>query len=409
MVAILSQIAAAEHYIMSQRSMRHPNEYYTGGAEPDGVWWNPAGLFELKTGNTISTKDFYRLYEGCSPETGDKLTRNTGKTNRSAGLDLTFSADKSVSALWAIAGPELRANIERAHNGAARDALELTVGRYCATTRHGKAGKEVVLADIIAGMWQHGESRAGDPHLHTHCTILNIARSHKDGKFRALNQYPFYKWKKAADAVYSNRIAWRLRTRLGIRMELHGKNNQNIRIANMPKHLKTLWSKRRNQMQRTAQALGFSLQSNPPRAHLLQRHTNVPQAHEDRDTQQARWNDEAAYIDRGTLLHTIVSEIGRHTEFPPPQMRDLTALINALRERSTKTEPIIFFPDLLAAVYLTTPGLLDKDTIETTLLCALRHPTISQLPSKPTAEATAGMAHTRVYTCTPNLNGTPSP
>ena len=58
-------------------SMRHPNEYYTGGAEPDGVWWNPAGLFGLETGNTISTKDFYRLYEGYSPipKTSSRGTR----------------------------------------------------------------------------------------------------------------------------------------------------------------------------------------------------------------------------------------------------------------------------------------------------------------------------------------------
>ena len=79
MIAAIAQAATADYYVMSQRSMRHPNEYYTGGAEPDGVWWNPAGLFGLENGNTISAKDFYRLYEGYSPETGDKLTQNAGK------------------------------------------------------------------------------------------------------------------------------------------------------------------------------------------------------------------------------------------------------------------------------------------------------------------------------------------
>ena len=313
--------------------MRHPNEYYIGGTEPDGVWWNPAGLFGLETGNTISAKDFYRLYEGYSPDTGDKLTQNAGKKNRSAGIDLTFSANKSVSALWAIAGPELRTDIERAHNDAARDVLDLTVGRYCAVTRHGKAGKEIVLADIMAGMWQNGESRAGDPHLHTRCTILNLARSHKNGKFRALHQHPFYRWTKAADAVYGNRLAWRLRTRLGIRMEFHGKNNQNIRIANMPKHLETLWSKRQHQIQKTAHALGISLESNPARAHLLQRHTNAPEADKNRHTRQARWDDESAHIDRDTLLGTIVGDIEHHTELTPKQLRDLTVALNTLPER----------------------------------------------------------------------------
>ena len=48
---------------------------------------------------------------------------------------MTFSADKSVSALWAVADPELRSEIERAHNDAARVALEETVLRHCAYTR----------------------------------------------------------------------------------------------------------------------------------------------------------------------------------------------------------------------------------------------------------------------------------
>ena len=54
---------------------------------------------------------------------------------------MTFSADKSVSALWAIANPELRSEIERAHNDAARVALEETVLRNCAYTRIGKPGR----------------------------------------------------------------------------------------------------------------------------------------------------------------------------------------------------------------------------------------------------------------------------
>ena len=63
------------------------------------------------------------------PTAGDRLTRNAGSEKRSPGLDMTFSADKSVSALWAIADPELRSEIERAHNDAARAALAETVLR----------------------------------------------------------------------------------------------------------------------------------------------------------------------------------------------------------------------------------------------------------------------------------------
>ena len=161
MVATLAQAASAAYYLENQRSFRHPNEYYTAGEEPDGVWFNPKGLFGLADGGRVDSADFHRLYNGFAPDTGDKLTQNAGGERRSAGLDMTFSADKSVSALWAVADPELRSEIERAHNDAARSALEETVLRHCAYTRiRNRAGEiEVLPADISAAMFQHGTSR----------------------------------------------------------------------------------------------------------------------------------------------------------------------------------------------------------------------------------------------------------
>ena len=161
---------------------------------------------DLADGGKVDSSDFHRLYNGFAPNTGGKLTQNAGSERRSAGLDMTFSADKSVSALWAVADPELRAEIERAHNDAARGALEETVLRHCAYTRiRNRDGEiEVLPADISAAMFQHGTSRDNDPQLHTHCVIFNAARTHRDGKYRALHQHPVYTWMKAAGAVYRN-------------------------------------------------------------------------------------------------------------------------------------------------------------------------------------------------------------
>ena len=225
MVATLAQMASAAYYLESQRSFRHPNEYYTAGEEPDGVWWNPCGLFGIADGGRVDGGEFYRLYHGFAPGDGERLTRNAGSEKRSPGLDMTFSADKSVSALWAIADPELRSELERVHNDAARAALAETVLRYCAWTRlQERDGTRVVAADIMGAMFQHGTSRENDPQLHTHCTIFNAARTHRDGKYRALHQHPVYAWMKAAGAVYRNALAWNLRHRLGIRMEQYGRD-----------------------------------------------------------------------------------------------------------------------------------------------------------------------------------------
>ena len=68
MVATLAQAASAAYYLESQRSFRHPNEYYTAGEEPDGVWFNPNGLFGLVDGGKVDSSDFHRLYHGFAPE-----------------------------------------------------------------------------------------------------------------------------------------------------------------------------------------------------------------------------------------------------------------------------------------------------------------------------------------------------
>ena len=47
MVATIGQMASAEYYLESQRSFRHPNEYYTAGEEPDGTRFNTKSLLGL--------------------------------------------------------------------------------------------------------------------------------------------------------------------------------------------------------------------------------------------------------------------------------------------------------------------------------------------------------------------------
>ena len=88
MVATLAQMASAAYYLESQRSFRHPNEYYTAGEEPDGVWWNPCGLFGLADGGKVDGGEVHQLYHGFAPDGGERLTRNAGSEKRSPGLDM---------------------------------------------------------------------------------------------------------------------------------------------------------------------------------------------------------------------------------------------------------------------------------------------------------------------------------
>ncbi len=405
MVATLAQAASAAYYLESQRSFRHPNEYYTAGEEPDGVWFNPAGLLGLENGGKIDSADFQRLYNGFSPDASHRLTRNAGSESRSPGLDMTFSADKSVSALWAIADPELRSRIEDAHNDAARVALEETVFRHCAFTRiRDREGRIRVLpADIAAAMFQHGTSRENDPQLHTHCLVFNAARTQEDGKWRAMHQYPVYSWAKAAGAVYRNALAWNLRERLGVRIEQYGPDGAFTRIEGMPEDLQVFWSKRRKTIVAKAGELGIPTLGNASRMAGVNKLTRAGKSHDnDPEVRHGRWRDEAhGFCEREELIASVTDnrvEIGREA------VRELTERLDDLPAHLAREEAVFRRPDIVEAAANAAAGLIGSEALKTAIERLRRNPEIERLePKKPTAESLAGMVHTEVYSTRHNL------
>ena len=407
MVATLAQAASAAYYLESQRSFRHPNEYYTAGEEPDGVWCNPKGLFGLADGGKVDSSDFHRLYNGFAPNTGGKLTQNAGSERRSAGLDMTFSADKSVSALWAVADPELRAEIEQAHNDAARLALEETMLRHCAYTRiRNRDGEiEVLPADISAAMFQHGTSRDNDPQLHTHCVIFNAARTHRDGKYRALHQHPVYTWMKAAGAVYRNAMAWSLQERLGIRMEQYGKDGEFTCIAGMPGDLTGHWSKRRAAIIEAGRQMGFTVEGNAPRAAAANKITRAGKSPDNNpEIRHRRWRGEAdTFIEREALIVSLSEQGGGY--YTSNRFETLTAVLEDLPDRLTREEAVFRLPDIVERVGQRHRRVVEPcNAVATSIERVLLSPEVVRLTRPPrSAEGRADMAHTRLYSTRHNL------
>ena len=406
MVATLAQAASAAYYLESQRSFRHPNEYYTAGEEPDGVWFNPKGLFGLADGGKVDSSEFHRLYNGFAPNTGGKLTQNAGSERRSAGLDMTFSADKSVSALWAVADPELRAEIERAHNDAARLALEETVLRHCAYTRIRNRDGEIevlprryIRRDVSALELAGTTTRNCIPT----CVIFNAARTHRDGKYRALHQHPVYTWMKAAGAVYRNAMAWSLQERLGIRMEQYGKDGEFTRIAGMPGDLIGHWSKRRAAIIEAAREMGFTVEGNAPRAAAANKITRAGKSPDnDPEIRHGRWRSEAeGYVEREALIASI---LGKAEEITQEQIRALTEVLEDLPYRLTREEAVFRLPDIVERVGNATAGLLNHEAVATSIERVLLSPEVVRLTRPPrSAEGRADMAHTRLYSTRHNL------
>ncbi len=404
MVATIGQMASAEYYLESQRSFRHPNEYYTAGEEPDGTWFNPKGLFGVQDGVKVDSGQFQRLYNGLAPDGSGKLVRGAGGTHRSPGVDMTFSVDKSVSALWAIAEPEMRLKIEAMATAAARAALEDTVLRYCSYTRVQERGKSrPVEADLMGATFVHGTSRENDPQLHVHCTIFNVARTHEDGEWRAHHQYPVYSWKKAAGAMFRANLAWELQQGLGVRMEQYGPNREFTRIVGMPDDLKAFWSKRRKAIVAMAGELGIPSLGNASRMAGINKITREGKSHDnDPEVRHRRWRGEADGFCECEEL--IASVTGHELEISRKAIRELTDRLDDLPAHLAREEAVFRRPDMVEAAANAAAGLMGREAVGTAIERLRRNPEIERLePKKPTAESRAGMVHTEVYSTRHNL------
>ena len=333
--------------------------YYVGGEEPDGVWWNPGGLYGLEDGGTVDARDFRRLYHGFDPTTGKGLTRNSGSERRLPGLDITFSCDKSVSALWAIAGDELREEIAAAHNDACRTALDGIIREHCAWTRKRPKGGdiELVRGELAGAMFQHGTSRDNDPQLHTHCLVFNLVQD-DEGKVRSHYNPPVFRWHKAAGATYRNALAWNLQQRLGVRMERYGKAGEFTRVVGMPEALLAQWSKRRKTIKGMAEGMGFETGANAAAAAALNKATRAAKlAGQGGELRHVAWDLEAAehIEDRQEFVAGLT---GQDVAATIEEITETTERVDRIPADITAHEAVFRLPDVVERTMNATAGVL---------------------------------------------------
>jgi conjugative relaxase-like TrwC/TraI family protein len=267
--------------------------YYVNAGYPAGVWLG-AGLAGvnggagLAVGSVVSEEQMARLFgAGHDPVTGTPLGREypavappadriaakiaqlpadlppaareaeiaaiaaaeKARDSRGAvaGFDLTFSVPKSVSVLWAVSDADVQRAIVTAHHQAVASTIRL-IERDVARTRTGHGGSaRVPVRGLIAAGFDHHDSRAGDPQLHTHVTIANRVQAASDGQWRTLDSRSLYAASVAHSDTYDLLLADNLTRALGMEWEvrLRGRaRNPRRELAAIPDHLITEFSQR---------------------------------------------------------------------------------------------------------------------------------------------------------------------
>jgi conjugative relaxase-like TrwC/TraI family protein len=185
-------------------------DYYAARGEEPGRWIG-GGCGGLGLSGRVDRDGFFALMEGRDPTTGKVLRPPHGRT-RVAAFDLTFSAPKSVSVLYAIGDQPVARALLEAH-GRAVDAALAYVEREACFTRRGKDGVRRVRGEgFVAAAYRHRLSRAGDPQLHTHVVVANMTRA--EGRWTSLDGHGLYEHKSAAGAVYRAVLRAEVRERL---------------------------------------------------------------------------------------------------------------------------------------------------------------------------------------------------
>jgi len=202
-------------------------------------------------------------------------------------------------------------------------AAMVSAERRVVFTRQGHDGvRHVEVRGLLAAVFVHRDSRAGDPNLHTHVAIANKVQT-LAGDWLAIDAQVLYRAKVSLSETYTTQLQARL-TELGLAFVATGRDGKRpvYEIAGVDPRLLDRWSSRRHQVTARTAELVARFQTDherPPtpleKLALAQQATlETRQAkHEPRSEaeQRAAWRIEAERVlgpgELGRMLTTVVS------------------------------------------------------------------------------------------------------
>ncbi|MDA7787933.1 conjugative relaxase [Sphingomonadaceae bacterium] len=226
------------------------DNYYTDHSASQASRWGGEGAKELGLTGKTGKSDFENLLNSQLPD-GTVVNSNA---SRRMGMDLTFSAPKSVSLLALVAGDKRLLEAEM-------KAVEKTMGwaeRHLAEARdysRTSSGEPVKTRNLVFALFQHDTSRKLDPQAHVHAVIAPVTKA-PDGKWKALFNGELWKNNTLIGAAYHAELRNEIE-QLGYKTQLTGKHGQ-FETAGVPKEVLKEFSQRRTEILETVKALGIT-------------------------------------------------------------------------------------------------------------------------------------------------------
>jgi conjugative relaxase-like TrwC/TraI family protein len=283
-VVTASSIGAAKgggyaRYLEGKTVAPERGDYYlTPGGEPaqaPGRWLASADtLAQLGIESTVvDGRDFISLMEGRHPRSERWLRQAGADGSRGGGIDVTFSAPKSVSVTWALGDEDERRVIEQAHRAAVDQAItHVTDTVPTVRRRYGAGVVEEPARELIAAEYLHTTARgvmdgdAPDPQLHSHVVVTSAVR--EDGRIVAVASRPIFRSAREVGAFYRSALAHEL-SQHGYEINAGtGKEERYFEIAGVPQGLAEAFSARSREVAAAAERFRAKWGRAPERGEL---------------------------------------------------------------------------------------------------------------------------------------------
>jgi conjugative relaxase-like TrwC/TraI family protein len=319
------QAAGYSAYLESRTVAPARGDYYLSPAgeptEAPGIWHmldETRPTLGLEVGEAVRAEQLVALMEGRHPVSGEFIRRAGADGRRAGGIDLTFSAPKSVSVVWALGAEDQRAGVQLAHGRAVSRALE-HLRTEVPVVREGAGGQVVSTAgDVLAAEFRHTTARgvegggAPDPQLHSHVVVTGVVR--QDGQFAAVASRPLFRAARELGAFYRGALAEELQQQGYTVVAGAGRDGRYFEVAGISENVREALSGRSREVWLAAERFRARYGRAPERDELRNvklenRKAKTPQS---RPELQATWDERAAgqHVDRAVVESLQAGDAG---------------------------------------------------------------------------------------------------
>ena len=206
----LESVGQARSYYQAERGIA---SYYSSEANAyGGGQWYGRGAEKLGLRGPVHERQWNRALEGRFGKGKNAIqVGNPDPEKRRPGVDLTFSAPKSVTIVALAVGDD---RLIAAHDRAVERAMRWVEDKQVFARMKRGGTQKVLTGNVCAALYRHVTDRPAngvtDPQLHTHAVVLNVTQR-PDGQWVSINLGMSEAWIKAGGARYRMELAKEIR------------------------------------------------------------------------------------------------------------------------------------------------------------------------------------------------------